>query len=105
MGGGLKKWKTGEGVFCKKSGLFLNAGRIMYSISIFYFTFYLFGGCVRTQRTPPAHVPALPRPHALASAAPHRTPRRASLQLTTSQRKPTTTAINQYSHDAAEDTA
>ena len=24
----------------------------MYSISIFYFTFYLFGGCVRTQRTP-----------------------------------------------------
>ena len=25
------------------------------SISIFYFTFYLFGGCVRTQRTPPAY--------------------------------------------------
>ena len=24
----------------------------MYSISIFYFTFYLFGGCVLTQRTP-----------------------------------------------------
>ena len=24
----------------------------MYSISIFYFTFYLFGGCIRTQRTP-----------------------------------------------------
>ena len=24
----------------------------MYSISIFYFTFYLLGGCVRTQRTP-----------------------------------------------------
>jgi len=30
-----------------KSGPFLNAGCIMYSISIFYFTFYLFGGCVR----------------------------------------------------------
>ena len=24
----------------------------MYSVSIFNFTFYLFGGCVRTQRTP-----------------------------------------------------
>jgi len=36
-----------------KSGPFLNAGYIMYSIGIFYFTFYLFGwGCVRTQRTP-----------------------------------------------------
>jgi len=33
------------GVFRKKSGPFLNAGCIgMYSISIFYFTFYLFGG-------------------------------------------------------------
>jgi len=30
----------------------------MYSISIFYFTFYLFGGCVHTQRTPPAYGPA-----------------------------------------------
>jgi len=30
----------------------------MYSISIFYFTFYLLGGgCVRTQRTPPAYGP------------------------------------------------
>ena len=27
-------------VFCKKSGAFLNARCIMYSISIFYFTFY-----------------------------------------------------------------
>jgi len=43
------KW----GVFFIKSEPFLNAGCIMYSISIFYFTFYLFGGCVRTQRTPP----------------------------------------------------
>jgi len=36
------------GVFFLKSGPFLNAGCIMYSISIFYFKFYLFGGCVRT---------------------------------------------------------
>jgi len=54
----------GRGVFCKKvenwgllfvkGGPFLNAGCIMYGISIFYFTFYLFGGgCVRTRRTPP----------------------------------------------------
>jgi len=50
--GVVKKWKMG-GVFCKKSGPFLNEGCIMYSISIFYFTFYLFGGFVRTQRTPP----------------------------------------------------
>jgi len=32
----------------------------MYSIVIFYFTFYLFGGCVRIQLTPPpAYGPAL----------------------------------------------
>ena len=46
-----KKWKMG--VFCKKvenevffckSGPFFNAGCIMYSNRIFYFTFYLFGG-------------------------------------------------------------
>jgi len=48
-----KKWKMG--VFCKKSGPFLNVGCIMYSINIFYFLFYLFGGCVRTQ---PTHLPA-----------------------------------------------
>jgi len=43
MGGVLfvKKWKIG-GCFVK-SGPFLNAGCIMYSISIFYFTFYLQG--------------------------------------------------------------
>ena len=29
----------------------------MYNISIFYFKFYLFGGCVRTQRTPAAYGP------------------------------------------------
>ena len=40
MGGGLT------------SGPFLNAGCITYSISIFYFTFYLFGRCVHTQRIP-----------------------------------------------------
>jgi len=44
MGGGcfVKKWKMG--VFFLKSGPFLNAGCIKYSISIFYFTFYLFEG-------------------------------------------------------------
>jgi len=38
--------------FCKKSGPFLNAGCIMYSISIFYFTYL--GGV----RTHPTHSPA-----------------------------------------------
>ena len=37
--------KKVENSFFVKSGPFLNAGCIMYSISIFYFTFYLFG-CV-----------------------------------------------------------
>ena len=47
----VKKWKMGGGPF-------LNAGCIMYSISIFYFTFYLFGE-VRTHPThPPAYGPA-----------------------------------------------
>ena len=36
--------------WCRPSGPFFNAGCIMYNISIFYFTFYLFvGGCVCTQ--------------------------------------------------------
>jgi len=49
------------GVFFVKSGPFLNAGCIMHSISIFYFTFYLFGG-VRTHPThPPCLGPDLPR--------------------------------------------
>ena len=39
----VKKVENGE-CFFVKSGPFLNAGCIMYSISIFYFTFYLFGG-------------------------------------------------------------
>ena len=41
------KWKR---CFFVKSGPFLNAGYIMYSTSIFYFTFYLFfrGGGQRT---------------------------------------------------------
>ena len=33
-----------EEVFFVKSGPFLNAGYIMYSTSIFYFTFYFFWG-------------------------------------------------------------
>jgi len=45
----LKKWKMGV-FFCKKSGPFLNAGCIMYSISIFYFTYL--GKCIDTQHTP-----------------------------------------------------
>ena len=55
MGVGVlgKKVENG-GVFCKKSGPFLNAGCIMYSIGIFYFTFYLFGG----MRTLPMYLPA-----------------------------------------------
>jgi len=40
------------GVFVKKSVPFLNAGCIMYSISIFYFTFYLFGGAYPTHPLP-----------------------------------------------------
>jgi len=36
----------------QKSGYFLNAGCIMYSISIFYFTFYFFGGAYAPS-TPP----------------------------------------------------
>ena len=41
-------------MFFLKSGPFLNAGCIMYNISIFFnFTFYLLGGGVRIQRTPP----------------------------------------------------
>jgi len=53
-----KKVENGGGFV--KSGTFLNAGCLMYSISIgiFYFTFYLFG--VRTHPThPPAYGPAM----------------------------------------------
>ena len=44
-----KKWKM-EGVFFVKSGPFLNAGCIMYSISIFFISHftYLGEGCIRT---------------------------------------------------------
>jgi len=46
--------KSGKyGVFFVKSGPFVNAGCIMYSISIFLFYILLIWGCVRTQRTPP----------------------------------------------------
>jgi len=46
--------KSGKwGCFVKKSGgPFLNAGCIMYSINIFYFTFYLLERGVRTHPTP-----------------------------------------------------
>jgi len=67
MGVFVRKWKMGmfckkveNGVFCKKSGPFLNAACIMYSISIFYFTFYIFGGGVSRHPThPPAYGPEL----------------------------------------------
>jgi len=45
-----KRVENGEGFV--KSGPFLDAGCIVYSISIFYFTFCLFGG-VRTHATHP----------------------------------------------------
>jgi len=48
------------GVFFVKSGPFLNAGCIMYSISIFYFTFYLFGGGMYAPNAPPAYGPEKP---------------------------------------------
>jgi len=46
----VKKVENG-GVFCKKSGPFLNAGCVCTVAVFFYFTFYLIGGCVCTQRT------------------------------------------------------
>ena len=55
--------KSGKlGCFCKKvengfflkSGPFLNAGCIMYNISIFYFIFYSFGGAY-APNAPPAY--------------------------------------------------
>ena len=48
-----KKVEMGCVFFCKKSGPFLNAGCIMYSISIFYFTFYLFGGSAYARNASP----------------------------------------------------
>jgi len=48
-GGSCKKVEN-AGCFLVKSGPFLNAGCIMYSISIFLFYILLiFGGCVRTR--------------------------------------------------------
>jgi len=55
-GGGSKKWKMG--VLFVKSGPFLNAGCIMYSMSIFILHFTYLG--VRTHpahRPPPAYGP------------------------------------------------
>ena len=59
----LKIWKVGvffgkkvenRGLFFVKMWTYPERRCIVYSISIFYFifTFYLFGGCVRIQRTP-----------------------------------------------------
>jgi len=55
----------GEGCFFVKSGPFLNAGCIMYtaSISIFYFTFYLFGG--RTHPPPRLRACSHPQPQSV----------------------------------------
>jgi len=50
MGGVVKSGKWG--VFFVKSGPFLNAGCIMYSISIFLFYILLLWGCVRTHTHP-----------------------------------------------------
>jgi len=50
MGVFCKKVENG-GVVCK-SGPFFNAGCIMYSINIFYFTFYLFGGAYAPNSPP-----------------------------------------------------
>ena len=61
MGGLFGKKVENWGVFFVKSGPYLNAGCIMCSISIFYFTFYLFAwGGVRPHPThppPPASGP------------------------------------------------
>jgi len=60
-----KKMENG-GVFVKKvknrgyfvkSGPFLNAGCIIYSISVFYFTFYLIGGAYAPNAPSPAYGP------------------------------------------------
>jgi len=50
MGGVFRK-KVENGFFCNKVDL-LNAGCIVYSISIFLFYILLIWGYVRTQRTP-----------------------------------------------------
>ena len=53
--------KKVENVFFVKSGPFLNTGCIMYSISILYFTFYLFrgGGAYAPNAPPPAYGPVV----------------------------------------------
>jgi len=52
----VKKVQNEGVLFCKKSESFVNAGCIMYIISIFYFTFYLSGGYA--PNAPPAYGPA-----------------------------------------------
>jgi len=57
---GTSEMKWGGVFFCKKVDLSSTQGALctVGPISIFYFTFYLFGGgCVRTQRTPPSYGP------------------------------------------------
>jgi len=49
--GGCKKVENG-GCFVKKVDLSSTQGALRTVSVFFYFTFYLFGGCVRTQRTP-----------------------------------------------------
>jgi len=44
--------KVENGVFCKKSGPFLNAGGIMYSISIFILHFTYLGGAYAPNAPP-----------------------------------------------------
>jgi len=44
--------KFGGGVLFVKSGPFLSAGCIMYSLSIFYFTFYFLGGAYEPNAPP-----------------------------------------------------
>jgi len=54
MGGGVfcKKVENGGGrFFAKKVDLSSTQGAFSYTVSVFFFTFYLLGGCVRT---PPA---------------------------------------------------
>ena len=58
--GGCKKVENG-GCFVKKWTFPQRRVHYVQYQYFFYFTFYLFGGCVRTQRTPPAYGPAFCR--------------------------------------------
>ena len=58
MGVCKKKWKIG-GVL-QKSGPFLNAGCILYSISIFFILHFTYLGMRMHPTRPPAYGPELP---------------------------------------------